>query len=77
MIIWITQIRKVVCALCMLMTAAEEEWFLVLDTMHCSLVHHSREPKFLSALSKVKRSCITEREKIKRKVALFKMGNCQ
>ena len=76
MIIWITVIRMVVCALCMLMTAAEEEWSLVLDTMHFSMVH-SREPKFLSALSKVKRPCITEREKIKRKVALFKMGNCQ
>ena len=64
------------CSCTVLMTAAKEEWSFVLDTMHCSIVH-SREPKFLSALSKVKRSCITEREKIKRKVALFKMGNCQ
>ena len=65
----------VVCALCMLMTAAEEEWSFVVGL--CSIIVHSREPKFLSALSKVKRSCITKREKIKRKVALFKMGNCQ
>ena len=76
MIIWITVIRMVVCALCMLMTAAERSVFLVLDSMHCSIVHF-REPKFLSTFSKVKRPCITEREKIKRKVALFKMGNCQ
>ena len=75
MIIWITVIRMVVCAPCMLMTAAEEEWSFVVG--FCSTIVHSREPKFLSTLSKVKRSCITEREKIKRKVALFKMGNCQ